>query len=44
MSALLRGDITANGEVRLLVLLERLLPGPAGARGPRRTSHSRGAG
>lgn len=44
MAALLRGDITVRGEVRLLVLLERLLPGPAGARGPRRTVRSQGAG
>jgi hypothetical protein len=44
MSSLLRADIIVSGDVRLLVLLERLLPGPAGARGPRRVSHSRGAG
>jgi putative sterol carrier protein len=44
MSALLRADIVVSGDVRLLVLLERLLPGPAGARGPQRVSHSPGAG
>jgi predicted lipid carrier protein YhbT len=44
MSALLRGDMMVTGDVHLLVLLERLLPGPAGARGPRRTVMSRGAG
>jgi predicted lipid carrier protein YhbT len=44
MTALLRGDMMVTGDVRLLVLLERLLPGPAGAHGPRRTSRSKGAG
>lgn len=44
MTALLRGDMMVSGDVRLLVLLERLLPGPAGAHGPRRTSQSKGAG
>ncbi len=44
MAALLRADVTVIGEVRLLVLLERLLPGPAGARGPRRSARSQGAG
>jgi SCP-2 sterol transfer family len=44
MSALLRSDVTVRGDVRLLVLLERLLPGPAGARGPRRVSHPSAAG
>lgn len=44
MTALLRGDMMVSGDVRLLVLLERLLPGPAGAHGPRRTSRSKGAG
>ena len=43
MSGLLRSDIMVSGDVRLLVLLERLLPGPTGARGPQRVSHSRGA-
>jgi hypothetical protein len=44
MTALLRGDMMVSGDVGLLVLLERLLPGPAGAHGPRRTSQSKGAG
>jgi len=44
MTALLRGDMMITGDVRLLVLLERLLPGPAAAHGPRRTSRSKGAG
>jgi hypothetical protein len=44
MAALLRADMMVTGDVRLLVLLERLLPGPAGARGPGRTVGSRGAG
>ncbi len=44
MTALLRGDMMVSGDVQLLVLLERLLPGPAGAHGPRRTVMSQGAG
>jgi hypothetical protein len=44
MSALLRGDMMVSGDVRLLVLLERLLPGPTGAHGPGRTSGAKGAG
>jgi hypothetical protein len=44
MTALLRGDMMVTGDVQLLVLLERLLPGPAGAHGPRRTVMSQGAG
>jgi predicted lipid carrier protein YhbT len=44
MAALLRGDMMVTGDVQLLVLLERLLPGPAGAHGPRRTVMSQGAG
>ncbi len=44
MTALLRADMMVTGDVKLLVLLERLLPGPAGAHGPRRTVHSRSAG
>jgi len=44
MTALLRGDMMITGDVLLVVLLERLLPGPAGAHGPRRTSRSKGAG
>jgi hypothetical protein len=44
MTALLRGDMMITGDVRLLVLLERLLPGPAGAHGPLRSRPSKGAG
>lgn len=44
MTALLRGDMMVSGDVRLLVLLERLLPGPAGAHGPLRSRPSKGAG
>ena len=44
MAALLRADMMVTGDVKLLVLLERLLPGPTGAHGPRRSVHSRGAG
>ena len=44
MTALLRADMMVSGEVRLLVLLERLLPGPADAHGPTRTVRSRSAG
>jgi predicted lipid carrier protein YhbT len=44
MTALLRADMMVTGDVQLLVLLERLLPGPAGAHGPRRTVMSQGAG
>ena len=44
MAALLRADMMVSGDVKLLVLLERLLPGPAGAHGPRRIVHSRGTG
>jgi hypothetical protein len=44
MAALLRGDMMVTGDVQLLVLMERLLPGPAGAHGPRRTVVSQGTG
>jgi predicted lipid carrier protein YhbT len=44
MTALLRADMMVTGDVKLLVLLERLLPGPAAAHGPRRSVHSRGVG
>ncbi|MEU2614663.1 SCP2 sterol-binding domain-containing protein [Micromonospora sp. NPDC007271] len=36
ISALLRGDMTVSGDLRLLLQVERLLPGPAGSQGPRR--------
>lgn len=35
IAALLRGEITLEGEPRLLILMERLAPGPPGARDPR---------
>jgi hypothetical protein len=44
MAALLRGDMMVTGDAQLLVILERLLPGPAGANGPRRTVVSQDAG
>lgn len=44
MTALLRADMIVTGDVKLLVLLERLLPGPAKAHGPTRIAHSRSAG
>ena len=36
IAALLRGDLTVSGELRLLVQMERLFPGHPDARGPRR--------
>jgi hypothetical protein len=44
MAAGLRGDMMTTGNIQLLVLLERLLPGPAGAHGPLRTAISQDAG
>jgi putative sterol carrier protein len=35
-AAVLRGAIEVDGDPALLVLFQRLLPGPPGARGPRR--------
>ena len=35
MAMLLRAEIIVHGNVQLLVVMERLLPGPPGARGPR---------
>ena len=32
---LLRAEIVVHGDVQLLIVLERVLPGPPGARGPR---------
>jgi hypothetical protein len=40
VAALLRGAIVAEGDLRLILLLDRLLPGPPGARGPRRPGRS----
>lgn len=36
VAALLRGDMTVIGDVRLIVQVERLFPGPPDSRGPRR--------
>ena len=36
IAAVLRGELTVDGDWRLLVLVQRLLPGSEGARGPRR--------
>ncbi|MDG4764302.1 SCP2 sterol-binding domain-containing protein [Solwaraspora sp. WMMD406] len=35
MAAMLRGQIMVLGDLRLLILLERMMPGPPGARDPR---------
>jgi hypothetical protein len=40
IAMLLRAEITAQGDVQLLVLLERLLPGPPGASDPRSGTRS----
>jgi predicted lipid carrier protein YhbT len=36
LAAFLRGDMTATGDIRLVVPVERLLPGPPTSRGPGR--------
>ncbi|MGC1214846.1 MAG: SCP2 sterol-binding domain-containing protein [Micromonospora sp.] len=36
ISALLRGDMTVSGDLRLVLQVERIFPGPADSRGPRR--------
>ncbi|MBY8873300.1 SCP2 sterol-binding domain-containing protein [Micromonospora sp. PLK6-60] len=36
IAALLRGDVTVVGDLRLLLQFERVFPGPADSRGPRR--------
>lgn len=41
ITALLRGAMQVNGRLDLLVLLERLLPGPPGARDPREDRRER---
>lgn len=35
LAGLLRNDITVEGKLQMFLLLERLLPGPPGARDPR---------
>ena len=37
-AAVLRGGLTVSGDWRLIVLLQRVFPGPPGQRGPARTS------
>jgi putative sterol carrier protein len=36
ISALLRGDMTVSGDLRLVLQVERIFPGPPDSRGPRR--------
>ncbi|SCF08314.1 SCP2 sterol-binding domain-containing protein [Micromonospora mirobrigensis] len=36
IAALLRGDMTVSGDLRLVLQVERLFPGPADSRGPHR--------
>ncbi|MEU9508270.1 SCP2 sterol-binding domain-containing protein [Micromonospora sp. NPDC048170] len=36
IAALLRGDLAVTGDLRLVVQLDRLFPGPPDTRGPRR--------
>jgi putative sterol carrier protein len=36
LAALLRGDMTVSGDLRLVVQVERIFPGPPDDRGPRR--------
>jgi putative sterol carrier protein len=42
ISALMRAEMIAHGNIQLLIMLERLLPGPPGARGPRRLADAGG--
>ncbi|WFE41997.1 SCP2 sterol-binding domain-containing protein [Micromonospora sp. WMMD998] len=42
IAALLRGDMTVVGDLRLVLQIERVFPGPPDSRGPRHT-FSRGA-
>ncbi len=37
LTALLRNELTAAGKLELLILFQRLFPGPPEARGPRRS-------
>lgn len=41
ISAMLRGDMTVLGDLRLLLQVERIFPGPAEARGPQQASQRR---
>ena len=36
IAALLRGDMTVSGDLRLMLQVERVFPGPPDSRGPRR--------
>lgn len=40
-TALIRNDVTAQGDLRLFVLLRRIFPGPPGARHPREVATGR---
>ncbi|SCG76746.1 SCP2 sterol-binding domain-containing protein [Micromonospora inositola] len=42
-AALLRNDLTVQGNLRLFMTLRRLFPGPPGARQPREAACGRGA-
>ncbi|MFE9692425.1 SCP2 sterol-binding domain-containing protein [Micromonospora sp. NPDC005806] len=42
LAALLRGEVSAEGRLPLLVLFERLLPGPEAARGQRLATSGEG--
>lgn len=46
IAALLRGAVTADGDLRLLFQFQRLMPGPPGARDPRhrRAADAKGPG
>ncbi|MFI1193529.1 SCP2 sterol-binding domain-containing protein [Micromonospora sp. NPDC020750] len=39
LAALIRGDMTVTGDVRLVVQVERLFPDPPGSREPHRVFH-----
>jgi putative sterol carrier protein len=42
LAALLRGAVGIDGDIELLMLFDRLFPGPPGARGPRYLTKSEG--
>lgn len=43
IAALLRGDMTVMGDLRLVLQVERVFPGPPDSRGPHHTFSGRGA-
>ncbi|MCO1598978.1 SCP2 sterol-binding domain-containing protein [Micromonospora sp. RHAY321] len=43
-AALLRNEVTVQGNIRLLMLLRRIFPGPVGARHPRELGRAATAG